>query len=382
MDFDLSDEQTLLRDTVERLLAERYDFQARQATARSELGWSREIWSTFAELGLLALPFAADDGGVGGGPVETMIVMEALGHALSLEPYLATVVLAGGLLRHGGSNAQRGEHVPAIIAGERLFAFAHSEPQSRFDLANVAATARRSDGGWVIDGAKSLVFDGDSADWLVVSARTSGAPADRGGIGLFLVDARAPGVSRRGYRMQDAHRAAEITLEGVAVGDDAAIGDPAGGFPLIERVVDEAIAALSAEAVGVMGEMHTLTVGYLKERKQFGVPIGSFQALQHKAVDMFVALEQARSMAFLATMMADEADADARGRSMSAAKVQIGRSGRLVGQQAVQLHGGVGMTGELKVGHCFKRMTMIDMTFGNADHHLACLGERGGLIAA
>lgn len=382
MDFDFSDEQALLRETVGRLLAERYDFQARRAVAASELGWDREMWRAFAELGLLALPFSADDGGIDGGPVETMIVMEALGRALSLEPYLATIVLAGGLLRRGGNEAQRAAHVPAIVAGERLFAFAHSEPQSRFDLSCVSTSARPSGGGWVVDGAKSLVLDGDSADWLVVSARTTGAESARDGIGLFLVDARAPGVSRRGYRMQDSRRAAEITLEGVAVGADAVIGDPAGALPLIERVVDEAIAALCAEAIGAMSEMHDLTVGYLKERKQFGVPIGSFQALQHSAVDMYVALEQARSMAFLATMMAGEENADERVRAIAAAKVQVGRSARVVGQRAIQLHGGVGMTAEFKVGHCFKRVTMIDMTFGNADHHLARLGEAGGLIAA
>ena len=382
MDFNLSDEQALLGETVERLLAEHYDFPSRNAAAASELGWSRDMWSAFAELGLLAIPFSEADGGVEGGPVETMIVMEAFGRALSLEPYLATIVLAGGLLRHGGSAEQRAEHIPKIIAGERRFALAHAEPDSRFDLSHVGTTARQTTGGWALNGAKSLVLDGDSADWLIVSARTSGAATERDGIGLFLVDAKAPGLSRRGYAMQDAHRAAEIVLEGVEAGADAVIGDPAGAFPLIARVVDEAIAALCAEAVGAMAEMHDLTVAYLKERKQFGVPIGTFQALQHGAVDMYVALEQARSMAFLAAMMADEPDAAERGRAMAAAKVQIGRSGRTVGQRAIQLHGGVGMTTEFKVGHCFKRVTMIDTTFGNADHHLVRLGELGGLVAA
>jgi pimeloyl-CoA dehydrogenase small subunit len=382
MDFDLSDEQTLLGDTVGRLLADRYDFQKRNVFAASELGWSREMWSAFAELGLLAVPFAAEDGGLEGGAVETMIIMQAFGRALSLEPYLATVVLGGGLLRHGGIAAQRAEHVPAIVSGERLLAFAHSEAQSRFDLAHVTARAAKRGGDWMLDGAKTLVLDGDSADFLIVSARTAGEANDRDGIGLFLVDARAPGVSRRGYAMQDGRRAAEVTLEGVEVGADAVVGDPAGALPLIERVVDEAIAALSAEAVGAMTEMHELTLAYLKERKQFGVPIGSFQVLQHGAVDMYVAVEQAHSMALLATMMAGEDDAGERGRAISAAKVQVGRSARLVGQQAVQLHGGVGMTAEFKVGHCFKRVTMIDLTFGNADHHLARLGEAGGLNAA
>lgn len=382
MDFDLSDEQVLLRDTVERLLADRYDFQKRNAFAASDPGWSREMWSAFAELGLLGVPFAADDGGLEGSAVETMIIMEAFGRALSLEPYLATVVLGGGLLRHGGSAAQRSEHIPGIIAGERLVAFAHSERQARFDLAQVDTRAEKRGGGWVLDGAKALVLDGASADVLVVSARTAGDAAEREGIGLFLVDGRAPGVTVRGYAMQDARRAADITLEAVEVGAEAVLGDPAGALPLIERVVDEAIAALSAEAVGAMTAMHELTLAYLKERKQFGVPIGSFQVLQHEAVDMYVAVEQARSMMMLAAMMAAEENAAERGRAMAAAKVQVGHSARLVGQKAIQLHGGVGMTAEFKVGHCFKRATMIDMTFGNADHHLARLGEAGGLIAA
>jgi pimeloyl-CoA dehydrogenase small subunit len=382
MDFDFSEEQALLRDTVGRLMADRYDFAARNAHAGSELGWSAQMWAAFAELGLLAVPFAEEAGGIGGGPVETMIVMEAMGRALALEPYLATVVLSGALLRHGGSKRQIAEHVPAVIAGERRIAFAHSERDARYDLGHVTVRAKKQRRGWALEGAKSLVLDGDSADWLIVSARTGGAATDRDGIGLFLVDARAPGISRRGYAMQDARRAAEIAFDGVQAAPETALGDPAGALPLIERAVDEAIAALCAEAVGTMAEMHEATVAYIKERKQFGVPIGSFQVLQHGAVDMFVALEQARSMAMLAAMMAGEADAAKRAPAIAAAKVQIGRSGRLVGQHAIQLHGGMGMTAELKVGHCFKRATMIDLTFGNADHHLARLGAAGGLIAA
>jgi pimeloyl-CoA dehydrogenase small subunit len=382
MDFDLNDEQRLLKDSVERLLADRYDFESRKKFMAEPEGFSRELWRQYAELGLLGLPFAEADGGIGGGPVETMIVMEAFGRALALEPFLATVVLAGGLIRHGGSDAQRAALIPKIADGSLLLAFAHSERQARYDLADVGATARRDGAGFVLDGAKSLVLHGDSADKLIVSARVAGDRRDRDGIGLFLVDASAKGVSRRGYQTVDGLRAAEVTLAGVTVGADAAIGLPGAALPLIERVVDEAIAAMAAEAIGGMAAMHELTVEYLKTRKQFGVPIGSFQVLQHRAVDMFVALEQARSLALLATMMVQEPEPVERHKAIAAAKVQVGRSGKLVGQQAVQLHGGIAMTMEYKAGHYFKRVTAIDTTFGDADYHLAWLARNGGLIAA
>ena len=380
MDFDLTDEQRLLKDSVERVMADRYDFERRKHYQRTPEGYSRELWAQYAELGLLALPFAEEEGGIGGGPVDTMIVMEAFGRALALEPYLATVVLGGGCLRHGGSAEQRARLVPGIAAGEITLALAHTERQSRFDLFDVATTARRDGSSFILDGQKGVVLHGDTADHLVVTARTGGGRRERGGIGLFLVEADAPGVSRRGYPTQDGMRAAEIALDGVRVGPEDAIGSPEDGLPLLERVVDEAVAALGAEAVGAMAEMHALTVEYLKTRRQFGVPIGSFQALQHRAVDMFVALEQARSMAYFATMMAGEENAAERRKAIAAAKVQIGRSARFVGQGAVQLHGGIGVTMEYKVGHLFKRATMIDTQFGDADHHLARLAEAGSLI--
>jgi alkylation response protein AidB-like acyl-CoA dehydrogenase len=289
-------------------------------------------------------------------------------------------VLGGGLIRHGGSAQQRDDILPRIADGSLRFAFAQAERQSRYNLADVKTTAKASDKGWVLDGEKSLVLHGDTADQLVVDARTSGAQRERNGISLFLVDAKAAGVSRRGYPTQDGQRAAEISFAQVALPRDALIGKADAALPVIERVVDEACTALCAEAVGAMEAMHALTVEYLKTRKQFGVTIGSFQALQHRAVDMFVALEQARSMAMLAAMTAQEADPAARSKIISAAKVQIGRSGKFVGEQAVQLHGGVGMTMELKVGHYFKRVTMIDTLFGDADHQLSRLAEAGGLI--
>jgi pimeloyl-CoA dehydrogenase small subunit len=311
-----------------------------------------------------------------------MIVMEAFGRALVLEPYLATVVLGGGFVQQGGSVALQAEVLPKIADGSLRLAFAHHERQARYDLADVVATAKRDGSGWILDGEKSLVLHGDTADRLVVSARISGGRRDRDGLGLFLVDGRSPGVSRRGYPTQDGQRAAEVSLNGVRVDGAMALGEPGNAMPLIDRVVDQAVAALCAEAVGAMDAMHALTVDYLKTRKQFGVAIGAFQALQHRAVDMFVALEQARSMAMFASMMAQEANAGERRKAMAAAKVQIGRSGKFIGQQAIQLHGGVGMTMEFKVGHYFKRVTMIDLLFGDADHHLARLAETDGLVAA
>jgi len=376
MDFELSEEQRLLKDSVERLFADRYDFEARMRFMQSADGWSRDVWKQYAELGLLGLPFEEKHGGFGGGPVETMIVMDAMGRALALEPYLATVVLGGGLIRHAGSEAQRSGILSKVADGSLLLAFAHAERQSRYDLADVATTARKDASGFVLDGAKSLVLHGESADQIIVSARVSGGRRERDGISLFLVDGNANGVSRRGYQTVDGLRAAEITLEGVKVNADAAFGEPGKALPAIERVVHEAIAALAAEAVGGMIAMHEMTVDYLRTRKQFGVPIGSFQVLQHKAVDMLVAIEQARSIMFYGTMMAAEEDAAERGKAMSAVKVQIGRSGQIVGQIGTQLHGGIGMTMEYKGGHYFKRLTVIDSLFGNADHHLKMLARK------
>ena len=380
MDFDLSEEQRLLRDSVDRLIDDAYgDFDKRRAYAAGPNGFSAALWTRFAELGLLGLPFAEADGGFGGGPVETMLVMEAIGRGLALEPYLSTVVLGGGFVRLGGNDAQRRQLLPRIADGSLRLAFAHAERQARYDLFDVAATARAEGGGFVLDGAKSVVLHGDSADLLVVGARLSGARRDRAGIGLFLVDAGAEGVTRRGYPTQDGQRAAEIMLEHVRVPADAMLGAPGDGLALIGRVTDTAIAALCAEAVGAMAALHALTVDYLKTRKQFGVPIGSFQALQHRAADMLVALEQARSMAMYAAMMADAPDAAERHIAMAAARVQIDDSARMVGQAAIQLHGGIGMTHEYKAGHYFKRLTMIGMMFGDTDHHLRTVAEAGGL---
>jgi pimeloyl-CoA dehydrogenase small subunit len=382
MDFALTEEQELLRHSVQRLFADHYAFEARKRYGQEPGGYGRAQWARYAELGLLGLPFAEEYGGSAGGPVETMIVMEEVGRALALEPYLATVVLAGGLLRLGGSKALCADLVPKIAAGDLTLAFAHAERQSRYDIADVAATARHEGAGYVLDGAKSLVLHGDSAGKFIVSARLSGGRSDKDGLALFLVDAATKGVSTRGYATVDGLRAAEVTLSSVRVDAGAVIGEPGKAFPLIERVVDTAIAALAAEAVGAMAAMHEQTVDYMKTRKQFGVTIGSFQALQHRAAEMLVALEQARSMAMLATMMAAEENVRERRQAISAAKVQIGRSARIVGHGAIQIHGGIGMTTEAQVGHYFKRVTTIDTTFGDADYHLGILAETGGLVAA
>jgi pimeloyl-CoA dehydrogenase small subunit len=380
MDFDLSEEQRLLKESVDGLLADAYDFEARKKYMAEQGGWSRAMWGRLAEQGLLGLPFSEEDGGFGAGGVETMIVMEAMGRALVLEPYLATVVIGGGFLRHGGSAAQKAAHIPGIIDGSKTFGFAQLEKQSRYDLFDIATSAKKKGDGWVIDGEKFVVLNGDSADTLIVTARTKGSQRDKTGIGVFLVPADAEGVTRKGYPTQDGLHAADVTFTGVEVGADSAIGDPENGLPLIERVVDEARIALCAEAVGLMDESLKTTVEYIKTRKQFGVPIGSFQALQHRAADMFVALEQARSMSMFATMAAEFDDAKERSTAIAAAKVQIGKSGKFVGQQSIQLHGGIGMTMEAKIGHYFKRLTMIETSFGDTDYHQRRVAEAGGLI--
>jgi pimeloyl-CoA dehydrogenase small subunit len=367
MDLSLSPEQQLLRDTADRLIADTYRFEQRRAYMQSPAGFSRENWRRFAELGLLGLPFAESLGGIGGGGVEVMVLMNAFGRGLVVEPYLACVVLSGGLLRECAAMPPIAE----LIEGKAIFAFAHGERQARYALADVATTARRAAGGYVLDGRKTLVLNGDAADRLLVSARTAGSSRDRRGITLFLVDRDARGVSVRGYSTNDGMRAAEIAFDGVRVGADVVIGEVDGALPVIEKVVDQTIAALIAEAAGIMTRLCDLTADYLKTRQQFGRPIGSFQALQHRFVDMLLASEQAKSMAYLAATAWDSNDAASRARTVSAAKAEIGRGGRFVGQQAVQLHGGIGMTDEYSVGHYFKRLTMIDALFGNADHHLA-----------
>ncbi len=367
MDFAFSDEQNLLRESVRKFMDKHYGFESRHALLRSELGFSRDHWRAFAELGWTALPFSEADGGIGGQAVDTMIVLEEFGRGLLLEPYFPTVVFAGGLLRRS-SPALRERYLPKLIGGELLAAVAYAEVDARFDLGQVAVSAKREGAGYVLTGKKIAVVAGPSADLVIVSARTAGSTHDKAGITLFAVDAKSAGVSRKDYRSVDGLRASELTFSQVKVGADAVLGEVDQGLTLLEAVADEAMVALGAEAIGVMDVLLRSTLAYTKERKQFGVAIGSFQVLQHRMVDMYIEYEQAKSMVYMATMMQDQARDVAK--AAAAMKVQIGKSGRIVGQQAIQLHGGMGMTEELAVSHYFKRMTMIDIMLGNGDHHL------------
>jgi len=368
MDFNFTDEQNMLRDSIAKFVAADYDFDKRCEMLKSPDAW-RKNWSTFAEMGLLLAPIPEDQGGLGGGPVDTLVIMEELGKGLVVEPYLQTAVIGVGFLKHAGSEAQKAEHLAAIGAGERVVAFAYAEPKGRFNLADLATTAKKDGAGFVINGHKAVVIGAPQADHLIVTARTAGGQRDAKGVSLFIVPKNAKGVTTRDYPTIDGFRASEVYFENVSVGADALIGPADAALPLVEQVTDEAIAALAAEAVGCMRMMHTLTLDYAKERKQFGVPIASFQVLQHRMVDMFMATEQSVSMAYMAALKIGEG-AEERAKAAAGAKVQIGRAGRFVGQAAVQIHGGMGVTDEMKVGHYFKRVTMIDAQFGNVDHHL------------
>jgi pimeloyl-CoA dehydrogenase small subunit len=376
MDFELSDEQRLLKDSVDRWAGDRYDALSQINASRSQpLGFSEAHWREMAELGLLGLPFAEADGGFGGGPVETMVTMEALGRALAPEPYLASVVLGGGLLALAGDAKQRSALLPRLASGEQRLALAHGEAQARYDLQDVATTATQVGNGFRLEGRKTIVLNADAAEVLIVSARTSGERRDPRGISLFLVRADALGVTVSPYPTNDGGRAADVAFDAVDLPADAMLGAPDQGLPLIECVIDQAIAAVAAEAVGAMDALLALTVEHLKTRKQFGAPIGAFQSLQHRAVDMLTAVEQARSMTLYATMMAASQDAGERRAALSAAKVQINNSARFVGQQAVQLHGGLGMTMEYLGAHYFRRLAMIEQSFGDTPHHLRLIAS-------
>jgi alkylation response protein AidB-like acyl-CoA dehydrogenase len=371
MEFNYSEEQLALQDTLQRFISRDYDFDKRRKFSASSLGYSAEAWSQFAELGLLALPFPEDFGGLGGNAVDIMLVMEQFGHGLLLEPYLSTVVTCGGLIRDAASEPMKQKLLPQIAAGTVKIALAAYEAAGRYDLSYVGCTAQESGGSWRLAGRKTVVLDGASADYFLVSARSSGNISDRDGISLFLVPRDAKGLTVAAYPTQSGARAADLLLENVTVEGGALIGAPSRAYPVIERAVDRAIAALCAEAVGIINALNQATLNYLKTRKQFGVAIGTFQALKHKMADMLIAAEQSRSMAIIAAVHADSEDTAERHRAVSAAKAYIGQAGRLVGQHAVQMHGGMGVVDELIVSHYFKRLTMIDLSLGDADYHLA-----------
>jgi alkylation response protein AidB-like acyl-CoA dehydrogenase len=375
MEFNYSEEQLALQDTLQRFISRDYVFDKRRTFSASPLGYSAEAWNQYAELGLLALPFPEELGGLGGNAVDIMLVMEQFGQGLLLEPFLSTVVTCGGLLRDAAADALKQKLVPQIAAGKLKLSLAAYEAAGRYDLSFVASTAKQSGDSWRLSGRKTVVLDGASADYFLVSARSGGKTGDRDGISLFLLPRDAKGLTIAPYPTQSGARAADLLLENVAVGAEALIGEPGRALPLIERAVDRAIAALCAEAVGIINALNQATLSYLKTRKQFGVAIGTFQALKHKMADMLIAAEQARSMAIIAAVHADSEDAADRHRAVSAAKAYLGQAGRLVGQHAVQMHGGMGVVDELIVSHYFKRLTMIDLSFGDADYHLASFSE-------
>jgi hypothetical protein len=368
MNFDYTDEQNMLRDSIAKWAAAEYDFDKRRAALASEGGW-KKTWATFAELGLLAAPLPEDFGGLGGGAIDISVVTEELGKALVVEPYTPTVVIGAGALKYAGSTAQKDEHLNAIASGQRVIAFAQAEPKSRWALNDVSSIAKKDGAGWVLNGHKAVVIGAPEADHLLVAARTAGAQREAKGISLFLVPKSAKGISARDYPTLDDTRASEVYLENVSVGAANLIGEADAALPLIERLVDEANAAYCSEAVGCLRMMTSLTQEYAKTRKQFGRAIAEFQVIQHRLVDMFMATEESVSMALLATIKLGEGDLE-RAKAVSAAKVAIGKHGRFVGQNAVQTHGGMGMTDEMRVGHYFKRVTMLDATFGNVDYHL------------
>jgi alkylation response protein AidB-like acyl-CoA dehydrogenase len=370
MDFEFTDDQTSLRDAVRRWTDKAYGFERHRAIAKAG-GFDRDAWREIAELGLNGLAVPADHGGLGFGPVEAMVVMEELGRALVVEPYAQAALVAPAALAHAADDVQR-EWLPKLAAGDLMVVLAWYERPARYRLDHVATDATSSADGWTVSGVKSVVPAGDIADAFVVPARVTGAIDDRDGIGLFLVTRAATGVLTRGYPTQDGARAAELTLHHAPA---TLIAAPGAGHAALLHAVDVGIAALCAEAVGVMDRRFELTVEYLNTRKQFGVPIGTFQALRHRIADCKMQLELARSMSYYASLKLRD-EPDSRRRALSQAKVQIGQSMRFVGQQAIQLHGGIGVTEEYMAGHCFKRLTAIEMTFGDTLHHLGEVSAR------
>ncbi len=368
MDFDPSDDQRLLVESVSRMLGDTYSFAQRKGYMALPEGYSPAVWAQFAEQGLLGLPFAEEYGAFGGTAQEVMLVMQAFGRVLVLEPYFPTVVLCGTALNVAGSAAQKTALIPAIAEGHLKMAFAHSERQARYDLSDVVTTAKQTASGWVLDGSKTVVSHGEAADKIIVSARTSGDRYEEDGLSLFIVDAHASGVAMRGYVSRDDTRAADISLSNVT--DAELLGEVGGGLAIIQRVVEAGIAASAGETVGAMEAMNEMTLEYSKTRVQFGNPIGTYQVVQHRMADMFMMQEQGRSMAMLATMSIDNPDAASRAHDIALAKVGIGQAGRYVSQSAVQMHGGIGMTEEYAVGHYFRRCMVIERLFGDPAYYL------------
>lgn len=369
MDFSITEEQSMLADSIARFIDNDYSFDKRMAIVESDDAFSQQVWQNCADLGWTAMLFSDADGGFDGGAVEMMLMMEQFGRGLVVEPFLANVILAGGILKRLASAEQKADWLAGIVDGSRQAALAFAEPQARYDIANIATSANREGDQWVLNGSKALVLNGGAAELIILPARTSGEQTAQSGISLFAIDASAAGVTRNAYKTVDGHGAAEIVLSDVKVADSALLGKPNEGYSALAETVNDGTLAVCAEAVGIMRTMHDKTVDYTKQRVQFGVPIGSFQALQHRMVDTLMACEQAKSLLLRSVMLSDAGSPEA-GAAISELKYLIGTSGRKVAQEAVQIHGGMGMTWELDIAHFFKRMTAIDILFGDSDFHL------------
>jgi hypothetical protein len=369
VDIHFTEEQEQLRSSIQRLLRDQYDFATRRKIVASEDGWSRRHWGAFADLGLLAAPFSEGAGGLGGGALATLIIMQEFGRSIVVEPFVETVILAGGIIEDAGSDVQRQEFLSPIMTGQATWALAWAEARSRYDLGAVATTARRQGGEYVLTGGKAAVIGAPWADKLIVSARTSGSPRDPHGMSLFIVDRHSAHLYLQSFKTIDGRRAAEITLEGVRVPAGQLLGREGEGLTILEACRDRAIAALCAEAVGAMTELNSATLEYTKTRKQFGVPLGSFQVLQHRMVDMFIALQESISLTQQLSLSLAAGEPHTS-KLASGAKSKVGEAARFVGEQAVQLHGGMGMSDELNVGHYFKRIASINIQFGDPAYHL------------
>ena len=369
MDFTFNEEQTLIQDQVDQFIQKEYDWETRQSLSNSDLGFGDDNWQKFAELGWLGISTSEECGGFGGSAIESMLIMEAFGKGLVVEPFLETIIMCGGLLDEHGTDQQKSSILESAIEGKMHLAMAYAEPQSRFNLSDVVTEAKEEGDSFVLNGYKSVVMNGPSANKLIVSARTSGAQLDENGITLFLIDGDAEGLNKTNYKTVDGRRASDLTIENVKVTKDDIIGQINDGFTLLDSSIDRAILAISAEAVGAMEVLYKTTVEYTKTREQFGTSIGKFQVLQHRMVDMFMEYEQCKSLLYMATMKQEEGSIDSK-KAISGLKYQVGKAGKFIGQQAVQLHGGMGVTDELNVGHYFKRLTTIGTIFGNTDYHL------------
>ena len=369
MDFTFNEEQTMIQDQVEQFIQKEYDWETRQELSNSDLGFGTHNWKTFAELGWLGIAVSEKNGGFGGSSIETMLIMEEFGKGLVVEPFLETVVMSAGILDRHGTDEQKNQVLNSVINGEMHLALAYAEPQSRFNLSDVVTEAKEDGDNFVINGFKSVVMNGPSANKIIISARTSGTQLEDKGISLFLVDSDIEGLTKSDYKTVDGRKASDINLENVIVSNSCLIGSLNAGFDILDEAIDRSILAISAEAVGAMEILYKTTVEYTKTREQFGTPIGKFQVLQHRMVDMFMEYEQCKSLLYMATMKNEEGAPDAK-KAISGLKYQVGKAGKFVGQQSVQLHGGMGVTDELNVGHYFKRLTTIGTIFGNADFHL------------